>query len=281
MKLSELKTQYSNIRRIKKGGQKSVFVAEDSNGRKIALQIIDVDSTERALQEINILRDLELDNIPKIIDSGIVEDDTINEDVVYIVEEYIEGISLRDWIKNGNKADISFAYALLHTLIQNEIELEAKSILHRDINPNNIMLGADGTIYLIDFGLAKILGGTSFTNTSFAFGPCTPGYAPHEQFANQKLLQDVRTDLFQIGVTVYECCTGQNPFIEKNDTVYQVLNKTITVFPKTLSILGDKKGMLSQFINMLMAKNQSQRPDTAVDAMRYLEAIKTTLDLEE
>ena len=281
MNISELKSQYTDIQKLKKGGQKTVYLAKDNNGRKIALKIINDASDSRVLQEIEILKDLKLDNVPKIIDSGTVKDEVINEDALYIVEEYVEGISLRDWLNNGNIANITSAYDLVYTLILIEIELEKIGILHRDINPNNIILGNDGTTYLIDFGLAKILGGTSLTYTASTFGPFTPGYAPHEQFANLKLLQDVRTDLYQIGVTIYEYCTGSNPFVKTNDTLYQVMTKTMTFRPAALNINGDTKGMFSQFINMLMAKNQSQRPDTAVDAMRYLEAIKKTLELEE
>ena len=281
MNISELKSQYTDIQKLKKGGQKTVYLAKDRNGRKIALKIINDAFDPRVLQEIEILKDLKLDNVPKIIDSGTVKDEVINEDALYIVEEYVEGISLRDWLNNGNTANITSAFNLAYTLILIEIELEKIGILHRDINPNNIILGNDGTTYLIDFGLAKILGGTSLTYTASTFGPFTPGYAPHEQFANLKLLQDVRTDLYQIGVTIYEYCTGSNPFVKTNDTLYQVMTKTMTFRPAALNINGDTKGMFSQFINMLMAKNQSQRPDTAVDAMRYLEAIKKTLELEE
>ena len=165
-------------------------------------------------------------------------------------------------------------------LCETEIELESNNVLHRDINPNNIILGANGTIYLIDFGLAKIIGGSSLTQTAAAHGPFTPGYAPHEQFANIKLAQDVRTDLFQIGVTIYESCMGNNPFMKPNETVYQIMSRTMTVMPPLLNLPGDTKGQFAQFINMLMAKNQSQRPDTAADAMRYLNAIKSTLEME-
>ena len=279
--ITELQQQFSSIVKIKKGGQKVVYSAITNEGLPVALKII-YDSTDpRVLQEIDLVKGLELSNIPKIIASGIITDDTIGDNVLYIVEELVEGISLRDWINKGNKADLPTAYNILHTLLSIEIELEKKGILHRDINPNNIILGNDNKVYLIDFGLAKQLGGVSLTQTTALLGPFTPGYAPREQFANMKLHQDVRTDLFQIGVTLHECCTGKNPFIHENDNILDVLERTMTIMPPVLVLSGDTKGMFSQFINMLMAKNQSQRPGTAVDAMRYLQAIKSTLDLGE
>ena len=207
-------------------------------------------------------------------------DESVGEEALYIVEQYIDGIPLRDWINGKNTANLKFAYTLLEALLSAEIELESNNVLHRDINPNNIILGANGTIYLIDFGLAKIIGGSSLTQTAAAHGPFTPGYAPHEQFANIKLAQDVRTDLFQIGVTIYESCMGNNPFMKPNETVYQIMSRTMTMMPPLLNLPGDTKGQFAQFINMLMAKNQSQRPDTAADAMRYLNAIKSTLEME-
>ncbi len=280
MKISELKKRFCKIEKIKKGGQKVVYKVQDNDGNTFALKLISNATDPRVLQEIDIVKGLSINNVPTIFESGIVTDEVINEDVLYIIEEYIEGYSMRDWLNNGNKASLSFAYDLLNTLLLLEIELEKKNILHRDINPNNIILGDDGNVYLIDFGLAKRIGGSSLTQTAALHGPFTPGYAPHEQFANQKLFQDVRTDLFQIGVTVYECCMGKNPFIEPNETIYQIMSKTMTISPPLLIYKGDEKGMFAQFVNMLMAKNQSQRPDSAEDAMRYLIAIRSTLNLE-
>ncbi len=279
MNISELKSKFSSIVKIKKGGQKIVYSAVNAQGETVALKIIGNATDPRVLQEIDIVKGLAIPNVPRIIESGIVTDDTVGEDALYIVEQYVDGICLRDWLNAGNTADLSMAYKILHTLLTVEIELEKCGILHRDINPNNIILGKDGMVYVIDFGLAKRLGGTSLTQTAAAHGPFTPGYAPHEQFANIKLAQDVRTDLFQIGVTLYECCTGKNPFVKPNETIYQIMTRTMTVVPPNLALQGDTKGMFGLFINMLMAKNQSQRPETATDAMRYLLAIKASLNL--
>lgn len=202
MTVSELKARFDSIEKIKKGGQKLVYKAICSTGETVALKIISDATDPRVLQEISLVKALSMSCVPKIIESGIVTDEAVNEDVLYIIEQYIDGISLRDWINKKHTANLKFAYTLLEALLYAEIDLERNNILHRDINPNNIILGEDGVIYLIDFGLAKNIGGVSFTQTAAAHGPFTPGYAPHEQFANMKLIQDVRTDLFHIGILI-------------------------------------------------------------------------------
>ncbi len=281
MTIKELQSRFHKIEKIKKGGQKIVYKALDCNDNTVALKIISDESDPRVLQEIEIVQKLSIDNVPKILETGLAFDESINENVLYIIEEYIDGISLRDWLNLNNTANLSFAYTLLYTLVSIEIILEENKILHRDINPNNIILESSGKIYLIDFGLAKNLSGASLTQTAALHGPFTPGYAPHEQFANLKLQQDVRTDLFQIGVTIYECCTGKNPFIIPNDTLMDIMNKTMTLVLPPLNLEGDTKGAFAQLIGMLVAKNQSQRPDTASDAMRYLKAITPMLIMKE
>ena len=276
--LSQVKASFKRIDRIKRGGQKTVYKAVTEENKVVALKLITNASDPRVIQEISIVKEMDLDHIPRIIESGVVVDESINEEVLYIVEQYVEGESLRDWLGKGNKADIGFAYDLLYTLLSIEMCLEKKKILHRDINPNNIIWGIDSKFYLIDFGLAKRIGVTSLTRTDAIHGPFTPGYAPHEQYANIKMDQDVRTDLFQIGVTVYECCKGRNPFIQPADTIDQIMYRTMSVMPPLIQFEEDKKGLFAQLIHMLMSKNQSQRPDTAEDAMRYLMAIKGSIE---
>lgn len=278
MNKNELMARFSDITRIKKGGQKIVYKAK-LEGTIVALKIINDATDRRVQQEITLVNSLNLNNVPHIIESGVVYDDSISEDVLYIIEEYLDGISLRDWLNSGNRFNLKQAYDVLHTILDIEIELEKNGILHRDINPNNIILAKDGNTYLIDFGLAKDLNGASLTLAAANYGPFTPGYAPQEQFSNLKNSQDVRTDLFSIGVTIYEACTGRNPFRKENDVFVDILTKTANLIPPRLTLSGDKLGYFSQYINMMMAKSQSQRPNTAVDAKRYLEAIKDSLEL--
>lgn len=280
MNRKQLIARYKKVQKIKTCGQKIVYKAIDNKDNVVALKLVINSRDTRILQEIGILKNLNLNNVPRIIESGYVTDDDGDEDALYIIEEFISGNSIREILDKGERFSLSKAFNLLYNLLAIEGELEKKDLLHRDINPNNIMISDEGKIYLIDFGAAKDLNGTPITKTNM-HGPFTPGYAPHEQISNQKFIQDVRTDLYQIGVTIYECCYGKNPFIEKNDDLLDILNKSITITPDLLSLEGDTKGLFAQLINMLIAKKPSQRPDSAEAAMRYLIAIKRDLILEE
>lgn len=235
MTVSELKKGFVSIERVKKGGQKIVYKATRPDTSIVALKVINNATDPRVLQEIEVVQKLPIKNIPQILEHGVVHDELIDEDVLYIVEEFVEGVSMRDYLSAGKKMNLAYAHKLLKALLEIEVQLEENRILHRDINPNNIILGQDGEIYLIDFGLAKNLNGSSLTVTAAAHGPFTPGYAPHEQFSNMKLAQDVRTDLFQIGITIYEGCNGKNPFVKPNETPFQIMSRTMTMVPPSIA----------------------------------------------
>lgn len=93
-------------------------------GTIVALKIINDATDRRVQQEITLVNSLNLNNVPHIIESGVVYDDSISEDVLYIIEEYLDGISLRDWLNSGNRFNLKQAYDVLHTILDIEIELE-------------------------------------------------------------------------------------------------------------------------------------------------------------
>ena len=281
MNKTEFLQGYKNIVKLKKGGQKMVYKAQTLMGEDVALKLIYNAKDPRVLQEIDILTKLNIKNIPKILSSGYIKDDITDEEALYIVECFIHGKSLRDHLNEGLNFTLKAAHSLLEKLLIIEMDLEKNQLLHRDINPNNIMLTIDNDIVLIDFGLAKILNEPGITDINATHGPFTPGYAPNEQIGNRRMEQDVRTDLFQIGVTLYECCAGKNPFINNDDNLADIVLKTVTFSPPSLNMPGDTKNLFAQLISMLMAKNPSQRPDSAAKALGYLKGIEKTLNLEE
>lgn len=280
MTINELFAKYNNPVLIGKGGQKTVYKTVTYDGAIYALKIVSNPDDQRSIQEIKIVQNLELNNVPKIIETGKVIDEDISEEKIYVVEEFIDGETLREILNKGTTFSLKQACKLLEVLLNIEVILETHKIIHRDIKPDNIMI-SNGKVYLLDFGIAKVIGGDSYTRVTDAHGPHTPGYAPHELVDNIKLDQDARVDLFAIGVTIYEACTGHNPFRDTGAGSIDFINYlTMTYMPKPLILNGDDNGMFSQFIEMLMAKNASQRPASAKRAVEYYSAVKSTLRLE-
>lgn len=280
MKLSEYKEKFSSCTCIGKGGQKTVYKVDDTlNNCNYALKIVEAPNDPRIQQEIAILRSVDIQGVPHILDYGMVEDDISKDILLYILEEYIEGESLRTILIREKNVSTKIAIIILERLLDIETQLEERAILHRDIKPDNIIIGRNDAVYLIDFGIAKILGESSLTRTAAQNGPCTPAYAPIELATNMKRHQDVRIDLYQIGLTVYESLIGYNPFSNGAKNQQEVFARGKTIMPPSIQIPGDTQGLLMQYISMLIAKNPSQRPNSAKDAKRYYDAIRSTINI--
>lgn len=133
-----------------------------------------------------------------------------------------------------------------------------------------------GSVFFLDFGIARILGAESLTKTEAMLGPHTPGYAAPEQFNNLKKDIDSRADLFSLGVVTYECVTGRNPFKENSDSILEVLQKTETITPISYSIKGDSQKQFMALLGSMMGKYPSRRPRSAQQALDWLNAAKAT-----
>lgn len=279
MKEKDFKSRFSECSLISEGGQKKVYKVVIGSER-YAFKTVNNSEDQRILQEIQILSSLSIRGVPKILDYGYLEDDNRNN-VLYILEEFVGDVSLREYIKKGEYSNLKVAFELLQSLLRIVSELETHNIVHRDIKPDNIVIDSKGGYYLIDFGVAKILGASSLTFVGSAYAPHTPGYAPSEQIMNDRMLINSKTDLYQIGVTIYESITGVNPFSYQATNLVEVHQRTISMQPEPIKIEGDTFGYFSDLILMLMAKLQSQRPENAKRAIEYLEAIRDTLKMEE
>ncbi len=277
--LEELMHKYTSVEVIGEGGQKKVYKAIDPSGAVVALKVMRGDNDVRINREIEIMRGLSVDGVPRILDSGTVFDEDIRCEQLYVVEEFVDGDSLDNILRGGKLYGLAEAYELTNCLLVIELSLQNNRVIHRDIKPANIIKRSGGGYSLVDFGIARQDGLSTITDVNAAHGPLTPGYAPNEQVSNDRLSQDVRTDLYEIGVTVYECCTGSNPFTSGARLREEVYRRTAHMTPPPLSLAGDPTGSFGQFIAMLMGKNPSQRPKDARQALDYLAAITPFLEL--
>jgi len=192
---------------IGKGGMSTVYLAEHKRlHTRWAVKEVRKQQGARFdfLAESNILKRLQHPMLPRIVD--IFED----RDYIYIVEDYVEGITLDDLLKQQKKVDEAQGLQWLRDLcgVLNYLHGQRPHpIIYRDMKPSNVMLQPDGTLKLIDFGIAREYKQESSADTTYIG---TKGYAAPEQFG--KAQTDARTDIYALGVTMYHLLTGKSPY---------------------------------------------------------------------
>lgn len=274
MTFDELRSHFNDMTQLARGGQKVVWQATHPQyGKTVIKLFFSVDA--RAQREIAISQKLQFDKVPGIYETGIVSYE--GQETLFVVEQFIDGCTLRDYLNSGKRFDIRVAVSFLEQGFAFVRQLEVNHIVHRDIKPENLILTNDQLVYFLDFGIARILDMQSLTQSDAAFGPHTPGYAAPEQFNNLKRDIDSRADLFSLGVVTYECLTGRNPFRENAASILDVLQRTATVTPASYQIAGDDQHLLMGLISSMMGKTPSMRPKDATQALGWLNVIKPTL----
>ena len=148
----------------------------------------------------------------------------------YIVMEYLEGVTLKQYLRENKRIDAEDLVDLLVPLIESLDEIHSQGLIHRDISPDNIMVLPDGRIKLMDFGAARDY--TEFGEKSLSI-VLKPGYAPPEQYQTHGV-QGPWTDIYALCATMYKCITGENP----PDAIERVMDdhlKTISAFGISVS----------------------------------------------
>lgn len=192
---------------IGKGGMSTVYLAEHKRlHTRWAMKEVRKQQGTRLdfLAESNILKRLQHPMLPRIVD--IFED----RDCIYIVEDFVEGITLDGLLKQQKKVDEPQGLQWLRDLCGVLTYLHGQRphpIIYRDMKPSNIMLQPDGSLKLIDFGIAREYKQESNADTTYIG---TKGYAAPEQFG--KAQTDARTDIYSLGVTMYHLLTGKSPY---------------------------------------------------------------------
>ena len=192
---------------IGKGGMSTVYLAEHKRlHTRWAVKEVRKQQGTRFdfLAESNILKRLQHPMLPRIVD--IFEDD----DHIYIAEDFVEGISLEELLRREQKVDEALGLQWFRELcgVLHYLHTQKPNpIIYRDMKPANIMLQPDGSLKLIDFGIAREYKEASQADTTYIG---TKGYAAPEQFG--KAQTDARTDIYALGVTMYHLLTGKSPY---------------------------------------------------------------------
>jgi len=205
---SILQKRYRIIENLGQGGMGSIYRAMDENlGVEVAVKenLFTTDEYSRQFRlEAVILASLRHQHLPRVTDHFVM-----GNEGQYLVMDYIEGEDLRQRMERQSiipeedailiGAAVCDALAYLHT--------RKPPVLHRDIKPGNIKITSDGEVFLVDFGLAKLVQGSQATTTGAR--AMTPGYSPPEQYGTART--DPRSDIYSLGATLYAALTGVIP----------------------------------------------------------------------
>jgi serine/threonine protein kinase len=206
-------TQFGNYKILNKlgeGGMATVYRAQQTNlGREVAIKVMSLniaampDFVRRFEQEAKLVAGLDHPHILKVFDYG------HHDNLIYLVMEIKKGGAL-DRLMRQSRLTLEQIADLLDQLAPALDYAHQKGIIHRDLKPQNILLSEDHkNAFLTDFGIAKLLGQpTSYTQTGVAMG--TPAYMAPEQWAGRTV--DARTDIYALGIMVYEMLVGRVPF---------------------------------------------------------------------
>ncbi len=260
-----LAARYEVLDNLGEGGMGLVYRVRDrETGEILALKLLrpeiarDPAMMERFKDEIRLARRITHKNVCRIYDFNRVDD------LAYITMEYVDGESLRAYLKRAVKLSPERVTDLARQIAAGLGEAHAQGVVHRDLKPENVILARDGLVKLMDFGIARALGSNT-TTTQTVIG--TPGYMAPEQ--SQGKTVDQRTDLYALGLILYECLTGQRAF--SGATPVEVALRQIKERPvPPRKLLATTPPLLEAVVMRCLEKDPSRRFAGAAELSRAL-----------
>ncbi len=253
------------------GGMANVYRGVDEKtGNAIAVKVLKeefLDNEELVRRFKNESKAISILSHPNIVK---VYDVSVTDRLQYIVMEYVDGITLKEYLKQRGgaltwKETVYFATQVLGALQH----AHAKGIIHRDVKPQNIMLLADGSIKMMDFGIARFSRAQSQTVSDKAIG--SVHYISPEQAKGDRT--DARTDIYSVGVMLYEMLSGRLPF--DGDGAVSIAIMQISDKPKPLAqVAPNVPEGLRQITEKAMEKDPAKRYQSAQEMLDAIEAFK-------
>src|SRR5574341_207852 len=253
---------------IGRGAMGVVYKARDSVlERTVAVKTVNMalerehaDKYEaRFYQEARAAAGLNHPNIVTVYDAGKASE------VVYMAMEYIQGVELRSLLSEGQPMGVPQSLSIAAQVAEGLAYAHQHGVVHRDIKPANIMVTADGPAKITDFGIARMRASADLTQTGVMLG--SPKYMSPEQVIGKRA--DHRSDLFSLGVILYEMLTGAAPFASEsvNAVMYQIVN---FVPPAPSAINPASPPALDQIVARMLAKALDERTQSAAEVARGL-----------
>ncbi len=273
---SVFNNRYSLKEKIGSGGMSDVYLADDLTlNRPVAVKILhpefarDPSYIQRFRYEAQSAANLNHPNIVSVYDWG-------NEgDVYYIVMEYVEGRDLKELLREQGRLGPERAAEITAEIAAALQFAHRHNLVHRDIKPHNVIITPTGQVKVMDFGIARAASGTGMTQTGVVMG--TAQYLSPEQA--QGLPVDGRSDIYSLGIVIYEMLTGRVPFDDENPLT--VAYRQVRDDPVPPSVMDPSiPATMNSIVMKALAKNPANRYQTAqelkADLLRFLEGIPVT-----
>jgi len=259
--------RYRILGRIGGGGMANVYLAEDTTlGRRVAIKMLhrrfveDAKFVERFRREAKAAAGLNHPNIVGVYDWGQVGSEN------YIVMEYVEGDTLKELIRRRGRLSGNEALAILLGLLAAVGAAHSNGVVHRDVKSQNILIDGEGRVKVADFGIAQA-GDPGMTEAGSILG--TAQYLAPEQARGEPV--DERSDLYSVGVVLYEMLTGRVPF--KGDSAVTVALKHVNELPpEPAELVPGLPYSLNQIVLKALAKDPNRRYGSAVEFAADLRA---------
>ncbi|MGH7597342.1 MAG: protein kinase domain-containing protein [bacterium] len=274
-------SHYKILEKLGGGGMGVVYKAQDLKlDRFVALKFLpphlsaDEEEKKRFIHEAKAASALDHPNICTIYEIDETEDGADCVRRMFIAMAYYEGETLKKKIERG-PLPIDQTLDLAIQIAQGLAKAHEHGITHRDIKPANVMITKDGIVKIVDFGLAKLAGVVGLTKAGITLG--TPAYMSPEQARGEEV--DHRTDIWSLGVVLYEMLIAQLPFRGEYEAamMYSILNEE----PKPLADLrADAPNKLQQIVEKAITKNPDQRYQHIHEMLTDLSALKKQLESE-
>jgi eukaryotic-like serine/threonine-protein kinase len=267
--------RYEILAELGQGSMGVVYLARDpALDRVVAIKTINLNLPKdelaeyeaRFYQEARAAGGLNHPNIVTIYDIG------KSERVAYMAMEYLEGEELRAILSTGQPLPVVQALDVAAQVAEGLFYAHERQIVHRDIKPANIMVVRDGVAKITDFGIARMRTNEVKTMTGMILG--SPKYMSPEQVAGKRA--DHRSDLFSLGVVLYEMVTGQTPF--QGDSIHGIMYQILNSTPPAPSLRNPE---LPEIMDLILAKalnkNVEERYQSARDLVKDLQDCKSML----
>ena len=263
-----LSLRYKILEVIGKGGMATVYKAIQLNlNRIVALKVIhpnlvyDEEFLARFHREARTAASLNHPNIVMIIDEG------VENGIHFMAMEYLEGDDLRNLIKRKGTLSVDEVVRIIAPIAEALDYVHLKGLVHRDVKSANIFITKEGRPVLTDFGIAHAASGTRLTQAGTVIG--TPEYMSPEQAEGKEI--DGRSDLFSLGIVMFECLTGRVPF--KGDNPLTTIHKIIYDNSPTIRKMNIRvPGWMENIVNRTLEKSLEKRvPNGQLLAMKLRE----------